>query len=470
MQEKFDICIIGGGILGCMAARELSRYELGVVLLEKNEDVCCGITKANSAVIYAGYDHKPGTHKSSMCVRGNERMQQLCEELDVPFQRPGSLMVGFGRKSEQVLKKKLEQGRIKKVPGLELLSGEEVRAIEPLICPDVSMGLYAPTTGTVLPWELGIAAYENALANGCEGRLHTEVLGIRRASEGLELEVKDHKKGTIYGISVRGILNCAGIHSPDLREMLLEPSVRIRPGKAEYLVFSSGIERKPKHILFYEPEEEKKGLTVVPTMDGNLLVGATEGKTDSIRNLETTEKGLWELRKKLAFLLPEMDFTKLIRSFAGIRLYPYDVMQEDKSIRSFILDQPEECREMVSLIGIKTPGLTCSQDLTEYAIEKLFSGLGWKPEKKEHFHYHRKSIHSLKEEKRNAGETGSEWSRILCHCKQVTEGEIREAVRRGADTVEGISHRCGNGMGYCQGSRCREKILSVLKMEQERRQ
>lgn len=459
---QYDICIIGGGILGCMAARELSRYSIKVLLAEKQEDVCCGITKANSAIIYAGYDHKPGTLKSRLCLKGNRQMDQLCEELEVTMHRCGSIMVGFGPKSEEVIRKKYDQGLQNEVPELELLSGAEICAMEPGLNPDITMGLLSGTTGTVNPWELGIAAFENSMENGCEVSLHTEVCGISKIPGGFELEMRNHRTGICETISAKGILNCAGMHADHVRELLQTPGVRIHPNKGIYLVFDSLMEKKPEHIIFYEPEKKGKGLTLVPTTDGSLLAAGTEEDAFSADDMVTSSTGLQEVRRKVEFLYPEMDFSCLINSFAAIRPNPYDTMEEGKSIHSFVIDQSAEYPEMVSLIGVKTPGLTCSAALAEYAVKKLFDGMKWIPEKKADFHPFRRISHRLQ-----AAASDKTGDRIICHCNQVTEYEIREAIRRGAVNAEGIKHRCSTGMGKCQGTRCREKIRKILSESQE---
>lgn len=463
MKFQYDICIIGGGILGCMAARELSRYCVNVLLVEKREDVCCGVTKANSAIVYAGYDHKPDTLKSRMCVWGNAKMDQLCEELGVSLHRCGAIMVGFGEKSESVLRKKYNQGLLNQVPGLELLTGSEVCALEKGLNPEVTMGLLSMTTGTVNPWELGIAAYENAEENGCRIRFNTEVKRIFRIPGGCELELYSGVNHTYETVSARGILNCAGMEADQVRELLQPPYVRIHPTKSTYLVFDSLLKAKPEHIIFYEPEKKGKGLTLIPTTDGSLLAGGTEEDARSVKDTSTTVSGLKEVKEKTQFLFPEIDFSCLINSFAAIRPNPYEANEEEKSIHSFVIDQSDEFPEMVSLIGIKTPGLTCSAMLAEYAVNRLFQGMQWIPEKKSFFQPFRR-VHVWKRDMEDE-KTESSGNRIICHCRKVTEKEIRSAVQRGAVNLEGIKHRCGTGMGKCQGSRCREKINRILMEE-----
>ena len=205
MNKELDVVVIGGGLLGCFAARNLCRWKLNIALLEEREDVCTGISRANTAIVYPGYDHKPGSLKAELCVRANGRFDDLCRQLDVPFSRCGSLMVSFGERADAILKKKYENGLSLGVPGLRLLTGAEAGEMEPTLAEGVSSALYAPTTGTVNPWELGIAACENAAANGAELCLNTRVLGIERTTEGYRVETD---RGSF---SCRAVVNCAGL-------------------------------------------------------------------------------------------------------------------------------------------------------------------------------------------------------------------------------------------------------------------
>lgn len=264
-----DVCIIGGGILGCMAARNLTRFSLKVLLIEKENDVCTGISRANTAIVYPGYDNKPGTLKSRLCVKANANFSALCEELGVEVSRCGSLMVCHGPRGAEVLKKKYANGQESHVPGLELLTGEEIHALEPHLSDNLYMGLYCPNTATIQPWELGIAAYENAVANGCAVLLNTKVTGIEQYSGGFRITISEvsHASDNVSAakssasggfstvnasvsgdsptesssqvvLTTRAILNCAGLYADRIREMLFPPFVRIYPEKADYFILN----------------------------------------------------------------------------------------------------------------------------------------------------------------------------------------------------------------------------------------
>ena len=242
-MKQADVAVIGGGILGCFAARSLMRWKLSVILLEKEPDVCTGITRANSAIVYAGYDNRPGSRKAAMTVAGNRNFDTLCRELDVPFSRCGSLMVTYDEKSLPRLRQKLENGLANGVPGLQMLSEGQVRQMEPALPPGVAGALYAPSTGTVNPWSLGIAAFENGVRNGVVPMLSTGVTHIKSRAEGYVLQTN---RGDI---ACKAVINCAGLYADQVQEMLFPPDVRLHWDGADYLVLDRSA-AKPGHIIF----------------------------------------------------------------------------------------------------------------------------------------------------------------------------------------------------------------------------
>lgn len=433
-MKQFDAVVIGGGILGCFTARNLRRWKISTVLIEKEEDVCKGITRANSAICYAGYDNKPGSLKAKMTVRGNANMDSLCEELDVPFSRCGSLLVTYDETAVSKLKRKLQNGIQNGVPGLRLLSGAEAEAMEPMLRPGVAAALYAPSTGTVNPWQLGIAAYENAVNNGAEAMLNTRVTGIRRGENGYILETGKES------ISCKMIFNCAGLRADKVQELMFSPSVRLNLDGAEYLVLDS-LAEKPSRVIFHQAESCGKGITAIPCVEGNLLISGVR-KPLGIP-FATTGEGLRELHCTAKDLLPNADLSKVIRSFGAVRPNPY--LENGESLHDFCIENPAP--GFYSLIGIKTPGLTCANELGLYLTEKAAAYLH--AEENRNFDSRRKGI----QDKDND---------ILCQCEQITRAEIMEAIRRGAVTVDGVKRRVGSGMGRCQGSRCTYAIEKLL--------
>lgn len=444
-MRQVDAAVIGGGVLGCFAARNLRRWNISTVLIEKAEDVCTGITRANSAIVYPGYDNRPGSRKAQMTVAGNAGFPELCEELEVPFRRMGSLMAGFGAKADQILDEKLKQGIANGVPGLRLLSGEEAREREPFLSKNVTSALYAPTAGTVNPWLLGIAAYENACYNGCEAFFNTQVFGIRGSRGGYILET------SAGGIFCKAILNCAGLYADQVQELLFPPSVRLIWDASDFLILDKQTPG-PSHILFQECGDNGKGITAVPTVEGNLLLEGIKRPLEG-KPWATVQAGLERLQTMAAQMLPEVDLGQVIRSFAAVRPNPQRVVWRDgnyvpdgTSLGSFVIEHPAP--GFYSLIGIKTPGLTCAQELGFYLAKETAAYL--EAPENPGFDPHRRAI----AEKDNT---------VICQCGGITQAEILEAVRRGASTVDGVKRRAGSGMGACQGSRCGRLIEELLK-------
>ena len=447
-----DVAVIGGGLLGCFSARELSRWKLDIVLIEAREDVCTGISRANTAIVYPGYDHKPGTLKAEMTVRANRSFDRLCKELDIPFSRCGSLMLSYGPRADTVLQKKLLQGQENGVPGLCLLSADEVKRLEPTLASGLSLALYAPTAGTVNPWQLGIAACENAARNGTELLLNTSVLAMREEAGTYVLETD---KGLL---SARAVVNCAGIAADGIQELLFPSSVRIIPTAGDYLVLDKLSANKPTHILEYEPEDKEKGMTVVPTVEGSLLLGPTE--RGNVVDFATTERGLTSVRTWAEWLLPGLVSGNVIRSFAAVR--PNPQRPDGSSIKSFCIEHPAKC--FWSLIGIKTPGLTCARELGFYIAEQLAKELS--AEENPYFdpvrHGIRRSGEMSFEERKARVEQNPDYGEVFCFCEDITKAEALEAIRRGAVTIDGVKRRVGTGMGRCQGARCEKKIAELL--------
>ena len=451
-MEQIDAAIIGGGILGCFTARNLCRWKLSVAILEAREDVCTGISRANTAIVYPGYDHVPGTLKAEMTVRANAYFQTLCEELDVPFLRCGSLMLSYGEQADKVLQKKYLQGLQNQVPGLKLLSAEEAYVLEPMLAPGLHTALYAPSAGTVNPWQLGIAACENAVHNGAHLFLTRKVEAIHKVDGGYVLETEN---GSLFA---RGIVNCAGLDSASVQEMLFSPSVRIVPTAGDYLVLDKSVAPVPSRILQYEPEQKGKGLTVVPTVEGSLMLGPSDRENEI--DYATTETGLSFVREYSHRLLPDLDLTGVIRSFAALR--PNPQRTDGSRINSFSIEHPAPA--FWSLIGIKTPGLTCAQELGLYASRKVAAELGAEPNLSfDPLRKNIQSVHSLSFEERKAL-VGNfpDYGEVVCCCEDVTKAEVLEAIHRGAVSVDGVKRRTGTGMGRCQGSRCEQKITALL--------
>lgn len=434
-MKRYDAVVIGGGILGCMTMRNLRRWDISVLLVEKEDDVCAGLTRANSAIVYAGYDNKPGTRKAELTVRGNANMEELCRELEVPFSRCGSLMVSYDADSVRRMERKLRNGIQNGVPGLGLLTGAEAEAMEPMLKKGVTAALYAPTTGTVNPWQLGIAAYENALQNGAEAVLNTEVLDIRQENGNYVLTTSRGE------FAAKMVFNCAGLHADKVQELAFAPTVRLQMDAAEYLVFDPCM-KKPERVIFHQAKSCGKGITAIPCTEGNLLISGVRKPMG--RPFATTMEGLDELHKAVHELLPEVDAAKVIRSFGAVR--PNPQRRSGERVHDFVIENPAP--GFYSLIGIKTPGLTCANELGLLLARKAAQYLraGENPS----FAPHRPAIQPEDHE-------------VICYCGHITRGAVLEAIARGARTVDAVKRRTGTGMGPCQGSRCGWRIAKILK-------
>lgn len=433
-MKQFDAIIIGGGILGCMTARNLRRWNITTLLIEKEEDVCTGITRANSAICYAGYDNKPGSLKAELTVRGNANMEILCEELDVPFSRCGSLLVTYDPSAVSKLEQKLKNGIQSGILDLRLLSGEEAEVLEPGLKKGVAAALYAPSTGTVNPWKLGISALENAIENGAEAVMNREVVDVRCCDGGYLVETEEEVFWS------RMVFNCAGLSADKIQELLFAPSVRLELDSAEYLVFDK-LAPKPERVIFLQAQACGKGITAIPCTEGNLLISGIRKPMQT--PFASTPEGLQELHMAAKELLPEIQTDKVIRSFGAVR--PNPRRENGEGIHDFCIENPAS--GFYSLIGIKTPGLTCANELGLLLARKAADYLG--AEKNPDFQPKRRGISQKDYE-------------IICQCEQISRAEIVEAIRRGAVSVDGVKRRVGSGMGRCQGSRCSYEIEKLL--------
>ena len=460
-MRKVDAVVIGGGILGCFTARELTRFRMSAILIEKREDVCTGISKANTAIVYPGYDHKPGTLKARMTLSANTDFERLCGELEVPFTRCGSLMLSYGAPADAALKRKLENGRIIGVPGLRLLSGSQARDMEPCLSCGISSALYSPTSGTTDPWELCYAAFENAAANGCGFLPDAELISISRDSGGYILET------TAGDLSARAVINCGGLCSDKIHEMLFQPSVRIRADGADYMIIQRG-SAELSHIIQQETDKEDKGLTAVPTVGGSILLGLTQREAEDEPDAVSAD-GPARISRLYDAILLGLKNGKIIRSFAAARPNPYGVMLKDgkyvpdgRRIDSFVIENPEP--GFISFIGIKTPGLTCAYQLGAMAAGMIAGYLG--ADKRRDFVPERRAIVRARNADFNSRAElirgNSDYGDIVCLCEDVSKAEVLEAISRGAVTVDGVKRRCGVMLGECQGSRCEARIAELI--------
>lgn len=451
----YDVVIIGAGVSGCAIARELSRYRLDICVIEKNQDVGEGTSKANSGIVHGGYDARPGSLMAKLNVEGNRMMEPLSKELDFPFQRIGSMVICTAKKDEGRLLELLDRGRENGVPGLRLLAGEEAREMEPNLSEKVSAALYVPTGGIVCPFGLTIALAENACVNGVEFRLGTEVTRVEKMEEGFTV-VTD--KG-VYGTKV--VVNAAGVYADYFHNMVSRRKIKITARRGEYCLLDRKAGNHVSHTIFQLPGKYGKGVLVTPTVHGNLLVGPTAADVEDKENTGTTREGLEEVILKSGISVANLPMRQVITSFAGLRAH--------EEGHDFIIRELPEAKGFVDVAGIESPGLTSAPAIGVMAGEIVRGIL--QPEEKKDFRATRKGIVDVdrltKEELAALITEKPEYGNIVCRCEKVSEGEVLDAIRRplGARTLDGVKRRTRAGMGRCQAGFCTPRTMEILARE-----
>ena len=349
----YDVIIIGAGVTGAAVARELSRYNVEVCVLDKEEDVCCGTSKANSAIIHAGYDAEPGSNMAKMNVRGNYMMDQLCKDLDVPFKRNGSLVVCVHEEMLPGLKELYDKGVKNGVPGMKLLSREEALAMEPNLSDNVCGALYAETAGIICPFKLNIAMAENANVNGVDFRFNTRVEKITKGEDGLW-----HLRTNNGEYKTRNVVNAAGVYADVFHNMVSEEKIHIIERRGEYYLLDRTVGDHVSHTIFPQPNKFGKGVLVAPTVHGNLLVGPTAIDQDDKDATNTTQFGMDQITAKASENVKNLPLRSVITSFSGLRAH------EDH--QEFILGEVKDAPGFIDCAGIESPGLSSSPAIGEY--------------------------------------------------------------------------------------------------------
>ncbi len=449
----YDVVIIGGGVIGCAVARELSRYELDILLLEKTADICNGQSKANTAIVHGGYDAKPGTLKAKFNILGNAMFDKLCAELDVPFERNGSLVVSYFEEDDPKLYELLERGRQNGCKDMRIVGHDELLQMGEKLNPSVSKGLFVPTGGIVCPYELTQAFAENAAHNGVEFLRSAEVKGISRNEDGAWLVQSEAGDFT-----AKAIVNCAGLYSDEINNMVSKDKLHITPRRGEYYIVDKKHAGAFHSAIFPVPSKMGKGILVARTVDGTILLGPTAEDVNDKLDTRTTAMGLekaLEGAKRTWADLPSRDF---ITTFSGLRAH---CDRDD-----FVLGEPGDCPMFFNAAGIESPGLSSAPAIAQYLGGMIAEKLGAKENKA--FDPIRKGIPKFRDmsddERREAIRLDPDYAKIVCRCETVTEAEIREAIRRdvGARTLDGIKRRTRAGMGRCQAGFCTGRTLEIL--------
>ncbi len=456
-KEVYDIVIIGAGVSGCAVAKELSKYELKICVLEKETDICEGTSKANSGIVNAGFDPEPGKLCAKLNAPGAEMMAQIAEELDIPYKRNGTMVVCSHEESLPMLKVLYDRGNANGVKGLRILNREEALRLEPNLADAVCGALLAPTGGIICPFTLTLAFAEVAAANGVEFRLGEAALNIVReqSGNGYELTTSKGKIQTKY------IINAAGVYADVFHNMVSENKIHIMPRKGEYCLMDKIPEDYLHHTIFPVPTAMGKGVIVSPTVHGNMLIGPTAVDIEDKEDTSTTAEGLSQVIKMSAFSVKNIPYRSIITSFAGLRAH------EDGD--DFIIEEVSDAKGFIDVAGIKSPGLASSPMIALY-VRDILAGMCELKEKKEYVTRRRGIIRFADlplEEQEALIRKDPAYGRIVCRCEKVTEGEIIDAIRRplGARTMDGIKRRTRAGMGRCQAGFCTPRTIEILSRE-----
>ena len=453
-MKMFDFAVIGAGVVGGMIARELTKYTANVCILEKENDVALGATRANSAIVHAGFDAKEGTLKARLNVRGSRMMEEVCRLLGVKYKKNGSLVVGFSNEDRATLENLCRRGNENGVEGLRVLDRAELLKLEPNIGEGVTVALHAPTGAIVCPYELCMAAVGSAMDNGAELIRNFNVTGIEKTDDGFVISSERES------VEARCVINCAGVYSDEVAKLVGDISFDVHPRRGEYLLLDRECGAHITHTVFRCPSKMGKGVLVSPTVDGNLLVGPTAEDIEDKTDKKTTAEGLATVRELASAQVKGINFSKVITSFTGLRSVG--------STGDFIINMPTP--GFVNAAGIESPGLSSAPAIAEYVVS-LLGDVGYVGAPREDFVAQRRPAHyfsSLTVDEKNALiKERPEFAHVICRCETVTEGEILDAIRTNPKPtdVDGVKRRTRATMGRCQGGFCTPYIIEILAKE-----
>ena len=450
-----DVAIIGAGVIGAAIARELSRYDLGVVVLEKENDISAGTSKANSGIIHAGYDPEENTLMAKLNAEGNKMFDAVCEELSVPFLRNGSLVVAFDDEQLAHIEKLKQRGINNGIPLLSIISKEELLKREPAINPEAKGALLAESAGVIDPMLLTISYMENAVMNGAEYHLNFMVESIKREGGNYVISSRDNV------ITAKYVVNAAGVFADKIHDMAAAPEFKINPRRGQYFLLDKVEGMIVKSTCFPCPTKIGKGILVAPTAHGNIILGPSSDDLSDCEDVGTTDKLLTEARTGARLLIPKITTRNNIRTFSGMRAEP--------DSGDFIIKEAIGAPNFIDVAGIKSPGLTAAPAIALYAVSILREkGLALNKKKSFNPIIKRKRFIEMTEEDQSALiKQDPHYGRIICRCENTTEGDIVDAIKRnpGAATLDGVKRRCRAGMGRCQGGFCGPKVQQILARE-----
>ncbi|ACV10869.1 FAD dependent oxidoreductase [Halorhabdus utahensis DSM 12940] len=458
MNDRTDVAVIGGGVSGTAIARELSRYELDVTLLEAAPDVCTGTSKANTALLHAGFNANPDKQKGRLNVRGNELYhERIQHELDVPIEWRGALVVATEEAERPKLESLLERGRENGIEDLEIVDGERLHELEPHLTDDAIAALWAPTAGIVNPFELTVGFANNAVSNGATVELSAEVTDIEETADAFRVATE---RGDI---EAQIVVNAAGLYADIISEMVGVDDFEITPRRGEYYLYDKETDIDVQRTVFPVPSEVSKGIVVTPTDEGNVMIGPNAEEVDDVTEKATTREGLDEVLAGAQETVPDLSKDDVIREFAGLR----PAIKETGDFRIRI-----ERRDpgFVNVAGIQSPGLASAPAVAELVVDlvgDLAGGLSEDPTFDPYYSPPPKTRHMSHAERAALIEEDPAYGQIICRCEMITEGEIRDAINEpvGARTINAIKRRVRPGAGRCQGGFCQPRVVEILAEE-----
>lgn len=455
-----DYVVIGSGIIGTFITRELSKYPVSVLLIEKENDIASHQTTANSAIIHSGHDPKPGTLKAHLCIEGNRMYDELEDILSIPLLKTGAFVVAQDKDGERMLETLLERAHINGLDEAYIISGDDARQHEPRLAQSITKALSLPTTKVTFPWEVAIHALGNAIANGAEFRRNAKVIAIKKLADHFEITLQD---GSI--VPTKNVINAAGVMSDIIASYIEEkPEYEITPRKGEYFVLDRKAVGLFKHVIYPLPTKAGKGVLITPQTHGNILLGPTSESITNREDESTTREGMDYIRKQVKTLSTEIPFDMIIRNFAGVRA--------SSTYEDFYIQESKKTAGFYHVAGIDSPGLTAAPAIAKYLVEEVIRiELPINPNFNPVFKS-KPLFHTLDEaEKREEIKKHPRHGRLICKCEKVTEQDIINAIHSpvGADTIKGIKKRARAGAGLCQGGYCEVEVLKIIARETNRK-
>ena len=453
----YDVLIAGAGVIGGMVARELSKYNLSVCIVEKENDVATGASKANSGIIHGGYDPEPETLKAKMNTEGVALLYETAKMLNVPHKQNGSMICAFSEEENKTIDELYERGIKNGISGMQIISGDEARKLEPALSQTVTKVLLVPSAGIICPYKLTIAAIGNAMDNGVELLRNFEICEVKNSDGIFTLVSTDNE--TVEG---KHLINCAGCYSDKIAKLAGDGDFEIIPRSGEYLLLDKTQGDTVSHTIFQVPSAEGKGILVTPTADGNLLTGPTACAVSTPENKEITPDGIKTVINLAKKSVPSVEFSQVITSFSGVR--------SSEKNGDFIIEASKKVNGLINVAAIDSPGLTSCVAIAKYVTD-LLAKTGVALENKTDWNGHREDTekfnHMSDEEKDEFIKNNPDYGKIVCRCETITEGEIRDAIRRNppALDMDGVKRRTRSGMGRCQGGFCSPYVMKLISEE-----